>query len=123
MLTIPQGWRQSYRDSMEQWKEDMAAYTAKNAIAAVDLHDDDEASEVEAELEIEAAIDTDASSEDEEPLPTKAPSPPVKTPAPTSARRLSRTLLSTVLLLRRRCCFPHPASPFHFGRCAPCHRC
>ena len=45
-----QTWRQSYRDSMEQWKEEMAAYTAKNASAAADLHDDDEASEAEAEV-------------------------------------------------------------------------
>ncbi|XPS79781.1 hypothetical protein M3J09_011753 [Ascochyta lentis] len=73
-------WRQSYRDSMEQWKEEMAAYTAKNATAAVDLHDDDEASEAEAEIELEAAVDSDASSEDDEPAPAKAPSPPVKTP-------------------------------------------
>ncbi|KZM28329.1 uncharacterized protein EKO05_0003622 [Ascochyta rabiei] len=73
-------WRQSYRDSMEQWKEEMAAYTAKNASAAIDLHDDDEASEADAEIELEAAADSDASSEDEEPAPAKAPSPPVKTP-------------------------------------------
>lgn len=75
-----QTWRQSYRDSMEQWKEEMAAYTAKNASAAIDLHDDDEASEAEAEVELEAAADSDASSEDEELAPAKAPSPPVKTP-------------------------------------------
>ncbi|KAJ4330490.1 hypothetical protein N0V95_010046 [Ascochyta clinopodiicola] len=79
-LTARQTWRQSYRDSMEQWKEEMAAYTAKNATAAIDLHDDDEASEAEAEIEIEAAADSDASSEDEEPAPAKAPSPPIKTP-------------------------------------------
>ena len=37
---------------MEQWKEDMAAYTAKNASAALDLHDDDDASEAEVEIEV-----------------------------------------------------------------------
>ncbi|KAF2107608.1 hypothetical protein BDV96DRAFT_589062 [Lophiotrema nucula] len=73
-------WKASYRDSMEQFKKDLAIYQASVGTDAV-LHDDEEASD-EAEA---GALDSDASSEDEDAIvPTplaKAQSPPVgKTP-------------------------------------------
>ncbi|KAF1923664.1 uncharacterized protein M421DRAFT_425556, partial [Didymella exigua CBS 183.55] len=72
-------WRQSYRGSMEQWKEEMATYTASKGVAVADLHDEDE-DDAEVDVEVEAAVESDDSSEDDEPAPAKAPSPPVKTP-------------------------------------------
>jgi len=79
-------WKQSYRDSMEQWKEEMAAYQAVKGSAIVDIPDEDDASEAEVEIPAES----DESSEDEEPLPAKAPSPPVKTPRANKRQKLAQ---------------------------------
>jgi hypothetical protein len=79
-------WKQSYRDSMEQWKEEMATYQAAKGSAIVDIPDEDEASEAEVEIPAES----DESSEDEEPLPAKAPSPPVKTPRANKRQKLAQ---------------------------------
>ncbi|KAF3002367.1 hypothetical protein E8E13_000318 [Curvularia kusanoi] len=79
-------WRQSYRDSMEQWKEEMAAYQASKGSAVVPIEDDDEASEAEVEI----AAESDSSDEDEEPAPAKAPSPPVKTPRANKRQKLAQ---------------------------------
>ncbi|KAJ4338809.1 hypothetical protein N0V87_003724 [Didymella glomerata] len=81
-------WRQSYRDSMEQWKEEMKTYTASKGVAAADLHDDDE-EEAEAEVEVEAVAESDDSSGDDEPAPAKAPSPPVKTPRANKRQKIA----------------------------------
>ncbi|OAL47310.1 hypothetical protein IQ07DRAFT_613901 [Pyrenochaeta sp. DS3sAY3a] len=71
-------WKASYRNSMEEYKLELAEYSAKNGAKAADLHEDEEASD-EAEIEVEAG--SDASSDDEEDaVPAKAPSPPAKTP-------------------------------------------
>ncbi|KAF1851299.1 uncharacterized protein K460DRAFT_272082 [Cucurbitaria berberidis CBS 394.84] len=75
-------WKASYRNSMEEYKVELADYLAKNGAKVADIHEDEEASD-EAEIEVDVgAIDSDASSEDEEEAPpvTKAPSPPAKTP-------------------------------------------
>ncbi|OSS52606.1 hypothetical protein B5807_02228 [Epicoccum nigrum] len=79
-------WKQSYRDSMEQWKEEMATYQAAKGSAIVDIPDEDDASEAEVEIPAES----DESSEDEEPLPAKAPSPPVKTPRANKRQKLAQ---------------------------------
>ncbi|EOA91232.1 uncharacterized protein SETTUDRAFT_162014 [Exserohilum turcica Et28A] len=75
-------WKASYRNSMEEYKAELAEYVANKGIKATELVEEDEASD-DAEPDIEAevgAADTEASSEDEEEAPAKAPSPPAKTP-------------------------------------------
>jgi hypothetical protein len=84
LLTSPQQWKASYRNTLEEYKIKVAEYNKNKGDAAVaDLVEEDEASdEGEPELaEVEnGAADTDAFSDDEDEAPAKAPSPPAKTP-------------------------------------------
>ncbi|EMD59523.1 hypothetical protein COCSADRAFT_175386 [Bipolaris sorokiniana ND90Pr] len=73
-------WKASYRNSMEEYKAELAEYIANKGIKATELVEEDEGSD-DADIEVEVgAADSDASSEDEEEAPAKAPSPPAKTP-------------------------------------------
>ncbi|KAI4706545.1 hypothetical protein J4E89_008612 [Alternaria sp. Ai002NY15] len=82
-LTQPQEWKASYRNSMEEWKVQMAEYVKQKGIKDAEIEEDDASEEGEPEIEAEVeagAADSDASSEDEDEAPAKAPSPPAKTP-------------------------------------------
>ncbi|OCL05150.1 hypothetical protein AOQ84DRAFT_356086 [Glonium stellatum] len=81
-------WRQSYRKSMEEYKEAMKEYAAaRGGVTSPipDVHDDEITDEVDA-----GALDTDAEGtsgeESDEDVPAKAPSPPPKVPSPPAAK-------------------------------------
>ncbi|KAL1612190.1 hypothetical protein SLS60_000414 [Paraconiothyrium brasiliense] len=88
-------WRASYRESMESYNKEMAAYKASKGAALAEEHvAEDDASEIEADP---AVLDTDVDSDDddvsdEETSPTKAPTPPPangKTPRPNKRQKTS----------------------------------
>ena len=88
LLSNLQLWRQSYRKSMEEYKEAMKEYSAaRGGVTSplADIHDDEISDEAEA-----GAVDTDAEAtfgeESEEDAPAKAPSPPPKVPSPPAAK-------------------------------------
>ena len=88
LLSNLQLWRQSYRKSMEEYKEAMKEYAAARGVVTsplADIHDDEISDEAEA-----GAVDTDAEAtfgeESEEDAPVKAPSPPPKVPSPPAAK-------------------------------------
>ncbi|PSN66681.1 hypothetical protein BS50DRAFT_573508 [Corynespora cassiicola Philippines] len=84
-------WKASYRQSMEKFKEEYAAYMANTGVNAPELHDALASDEAEG-----GALDSDVESADEdEALPTpvaKAPSPPAaKTPRANKRQKTAST--------------------------------
>ncbi|KAJ4292446.1 hypothetical protein N0V90_009108 [Kalmusia sp. IMI 367209] len=84
-------WKASYRESMEQYNKDMAAYKASKGVAAAE---EAEVIPEEASDEGEVAAldsDVDSSSDEEEPSPVKALTPPPATNGKTSSRKRQKT--------------------------------